>query len=177
MGMEMKREVVILGVGNLLLRDEGIGIHAIRELQAHYAFEENVCLIDGGTGGLGLLPAIQGAEHLIVLDAVQADRPPGSIFQFTLADIPCETSPQLSPHELDLPGVLKLAEALCQAPASVIFFGAQPQEVSCGLELTPSVQSAIPVLVQLVLGELDRLRIGWRRLVEEEKCPMLSPGR
>lgn len=171
----MKRELVILGVGNLLLQDEGSGIHVLREIEAHYAFEGDVRLVDGGTGGLGLLPWIQGAENLIVLDAVQADHPPGSVFRFTPADILCETSPGLSSHELDLAGVLKLAEALGQTPSSVVLFGVQPEETSsCGLELTPSVQAAVPVLVRLVLRELDRLGIGWRRMEDEGKSPMDS---
>ncbi|MBI2876054.1 MAG: hydrogenase maturation protease [Candidatus Tectomicrobia bacterium] len=165
----MKEKVVILGVGNLLLRDEGSGIHVLRELQAHYLFEDQVHLVDGGTGGLGLLPLIEGAEHLIVIDAVQTSHPPGTLFRFTPAEILHENTPRLSSHELDLAGVLQLAEILGRVPPSVILFGVQPEDISSyGLDLTPSVQAVVPVLVRLVLEELDRWGVHWRRREDGE---------
>lgn len=162
MGLEVEKKVVILGVGNLLLHDEGVGIHVIQELIARYTFGKQVQLIDGGTLGIDLLPFIQEADHLIIIDAVDAGSRPGSIFRFTPCGLAPDTLPKLSLHQASLFEVLRLAEVLGYCPETVVI-GIQPQEIApWGLELTPVVQQKIPEIIKLVLDELDQLEVPWQ---------------
>lgn len=162
MGLEVEKKVVILGVGNLLLRDEGVGIHVIQELAARYTFGKEVRLIDGGTLGIDLLPFIQDANHLIIIDAAEADSHPGSIFRFTPPGMAFDTPPKLSLHQVSLLEVLRLAEALGYCPKTVVI-GIQPQDIApWGLELTPVVRQKIPEIIELVLDELDQLNVSWQ---------------
>ncbi len=158
---------VVLGLGNLLLTDEGIGVHVLRELEANYTFEEGVRLIDGGTGGLRLLPHIIQADHLIVVDAIQSGEAPGTLFRLTVDDLVGWTLPQISLHELGLTEALQMARILGRHP-SIVILGVEPQDISSwGMELTPPLSEKVPVLVQMVLEELKGLGVVFDRGCEE----------
>ncbi|MFQ5904282.1 MAG: HyaD/HybD family hydrogenase maturation endopeptidase [Candidatus Binatia bacterium] len=158
---------LILGLGNLLLKDEGIGVHVLRELEANYTFEKGVRTIDGGTGGPRLLPHIIEADHLIVVDAIQSGEAPGSLFRLTVDDIAEGTLPQTSLHELGLTEVLQMAQTLGRQP-SIVILGVEPQDISSwGMELTPTLAEKVPVLVQMVLEELKGLGVVFERGCQE----------
>lgn len=152
-------KIIVLGVGNILLRDEGVGVRTIERLRAEYEFPDNVELMDGGTAGLDLLPFLDGADHVIIVDTVKTSEPPGSIFRFTPDDIDKKVPYKTSLHQIGMVEVFAIAEALGRKMKAVII-GIQPEDMSdWGLEMTPTIEAKIPELMGLVLKELENLGI------------------
>jgi hydrogenase maturation protease len=146
------KQVTILGVGNILLTDEGIGVYVVKELERNYSFPSNVELYDGGTGGLGLLSLIEKTDHLIIVDSVLVEEPPGTVVKFDFEDLPPRLKRKLSAHETDIIDVLQIAEALDKRPPTTIF-GIQPRDISTfSTEL--SIKDRIPEIIELILKEL-----------------------
>ena len=145
---------VVIGVGNLLLKDEGVGIHAVRALQEE-ALPAGVEVIDGGVAGVGLLDLFSGAQKLLLIDAADMGLEPGTAVRFTPEDVRFQSGElKLSTHDLALPEVLALARTLDQCPSEVVILGIQPKEISWGTELTPEVRAAVPKVVEWVLKEI-----------------------
>ncbi len=156
--MKSKR-IVILGVGNILLKDEGVGVRVIEKLGEQYRFPDNVKLVDGGTLGLQLLGTVADADCLIVVDAVRNEKPPGSLYRFESTDIPHRVAYKNSLHQVDLLEALAMSQVIGNTPETVIV-GVEPEDISpWGMELTPAVREKVPELMKLVLKELDRLNI------------------
>jgi hydrogenase maturation protease len=152
----MKR-ITILGVGNILLTDEGVGVRVIEELERNFSFPSNVNLYDGGTGGLSLLSVIEKTDYLIVVDSVLVGEPPGTIIKFNFEDLPSGLTRKLSSHEIDMIEVLNVAQVLGKRPPTIII-GIQPKDISSySTELT--IGEYIPKLVECILTELKRLGI------------------
>jgi len=146
---------VVIGVGNLLLRDEGVGIHAVRELQKR-SFPPGVEVIDGGVAGIRLLDLFSGAQKLLLIDAAEMGLEPGAVARFTPEEVRFQSGDlKLSTHDVALPEVLAIARAVNQCPSEVIILGIQPKEISWGMELTPEVRGAVPKVVELVLEEIS----------------------
>lgn len=166
--MQPKR-IVILGIGNILLKDEGVGVRVIERLGKDYRFPPIVALVDGGTLGLKLLGTIAGADYLIVVDAVKNGRHPGTLYRFEPTDIPTRVQYKDSFHQVDLLEVLTLSQYIGNRPETVII-GVEPEDISpWGMELTPTVQKKVPELMHLVLKELDRLRIEYTS-IPKSRC-------
>ncbi len=154
-GWVVAGRTVVIGVGNLLLRDEGVGIHVVQELQKR-AFPPGVEVLDGGVAGVRLLDLFSGAQKLLLVDAAEMGLEPGSIVRFTPEDVRFQSGElKLSTHDVALPEVLAIARAVNQCPSEVVIIGIQPKEISWGTELTPEVGAAIPKVVELVLEEID----------------------
>ncbi|KFD41937.1 hypothetical protein DK28_0202450 [Peptococcaceae bacterium SCADC1_2_3] len=150
-----EKKIIILGVGNLLLRDEGVGIHAIKELEKK-CFPAQVKIIDGGTGGIDLLFWLEEADYAIIIDCVRTKAAPGTIFRFPVMELDLDTGEQIaSLHEVNLNQLLLLAKKLGKLPPTVIY-GIQPEEISWGLELSPAVKLSLPRLVYLVSQEIEK---------------------
>jgi hydrogenase maturation protease len=149
--------ILVLGVGNILLTDEGVGVRVIEELQQNYVFPHDVELYDGGTGGLSLLAVIERAEHLIVVDSVLVGKKPGTIVKFGFEDLPADLTRKISSHEIDLIDVLKIAEILGKRP-STTFIGIQPKDISSyGTELL--IGEYVPAFVKVIIEELKSLGV------------------
>jgi len=147
--------IVVIGVGNLLLGDEGVGVHAVRELKKR-ALPPGVEVLDAGVAGIGLLDLFQGAEKVLLIDAADMNRPPGTVVRFTPDDIQSQgENPRFSAHDVGLLEVLQLAKALGKSPPQVVIVGVQPKEISWRMDLTPEIQAALPKVVEAVLKELD----------------------
>ena len=144
--------VLILGIGNILMRDDGVGVRAIEALR-QVPLPDTVELLDGGTFGADLLDEIANRRKLIVLDAMGTDAAPGAVLRLSGADL-WQEQEALSLHEFGLVETLKMARQLGCAPAEVVVFGVQPQEIALSLELSPAVAAAIPRLVEQILAEL-----------------------
>jgi len=158
MDMDAKR-ITILGVGNLLFRDEGVGIHVVERLTERYSFPENVSLVDGGVLGLGLLAVIAETDHLIVVDAIRDHGTPGTLHRLEGDDVPKRLYAKNSLHQVDLLETLCVCPALDHEPETVIL-GVEPEDIeSMGLELTPAVEAAVEPLIQAVLQELGRFGV------------------
>ena len=152
--------VVVLGVGNILLKDEGIGVRVIEELQRRYVFPERARVIDGGTQGLWLMSTIQQADHLIVVDAVTSGGEPGALYRLERSDLPKSLRVKQSAHDSDLVEALNLCSLLEQEPKSVVVIGVEPEDIQpYGLELSPAVAARIDDLINRILAELKLLGI------------------
>lgn len=147
---------VVLGLGNLLNRDEGLGVHALRALGRRLGADPGVELVDGGVLGLNLLPLVESCSHLLVLDAVDAGRPPGTVIELGRDHIPMLHGVTLSEHQVTFQEVLGLASIRGRLPGTVHLIGAQPADISVGVEVSPAVRGAIPPIVERALEFLDR---------------------
>jgi hydrogenase maturation protease len=153
--MEQNTEIVVLGLGNILLRDEGVGVKVIEELRKRYDFLPPVKLIDGGTAGFGLVTEIEGCQKLLVVDAVKAGNEPGTVYKFRRGDITVTISQTLSVHDIGFFEALEHWKILGIEP-EVIFFGIEPEDInSWGFDLTPCIQDKMPKLVALVIDQLQ----------------------
>ena len=149
--------VLMLGMGNLLLEDEGLGVRALEILQQRYEIPPEVELLDGGTTGMGLLDDLSGREHLIVLDAVQTGDPPGTLVRLAGDDVPVYFSMRISPHQLGLSDVLATLELSGEKPAEVVVLGLVPQSLEMSLELSELIAEKLDTLVGAAVTELGRL--------------------
>lgn len=143
--------VLILGIGNLLLSDEGVGVHAVRCL-ARQVLPPGVELLDGGTSGADLVDHLEGRAKVVVIDAADGDGPPGTVYRCEARDL-IEQEGELSLHEFGLADSLHMAERLGCAPRRVVVLGVQPATMEPGLELSPGVAAALPGILGLALAE------------------------
>ncbi len=143
---------LILGIGNILLRDEGIGVRVVEAMGA-LPLPEGVEVLDGGTSGANLIDAIADRRKLIVIDAIMADAPPAAVFRLTDQDLATRSAGTISLHEFGLVEALMAARHLGVAPREVIIYGVQPKDISPGLELSPEVAAVVPKVIELVLQE------------------------
>lgn len=151
--------VVILGVGNTLMQDDGVGVWAVRALAEAYDLPSHVQLVEAGVAGLRLLSYLNGEDHLLIIDAVHWNGPPGAIYRLTPEDLPKGRGPLMSAHEVGITEVLSVADLLGRRPRTRIL-GVQPLEVqSVGLELTPPLQEALPQVVAAAVEELQALGV------------------
>jgi hydrogenase maturation protease len=159
-------DTLVLGLGNILLSDEGIGVRVIEHLLEQYDFPEGVLVLDGGTLGLDLLPYLEEASRLVVVDAVQARKPPGTLIRLTGKEIPFFLdASKVSPHQEGLQDLLAVAMLKGYLPGEVVFWGAQIESLGVGLELSPVVAAQVDTLAGNVLAELARWGIKPRRKV------------
>lgn len=154
--METKR-IMILGVGNLLFSDEGVGVRVAESLQDHFDFSNNVRVVDGGTLGIHLLSVISEADYLIIVDAVRNGGEPGTLYRLAGDEIPKRILAKNSLHQVDLLETLTCCQALDNVPETVII-GIEPQDITTlGVELTPAIRVRKDDLIHAVLAELDKL--------------------
>jgi hydrogenase maturation protease len=145
---------LVLGIGNILLRDEGVGVRVVEAVQRINA-PSNVELVDGGTAGLDLLDVVADRRKVIVIDAVQADKEPGTVFRFGADDFAPQGVVTISLHQVGLLETLMAAKHLGCAPRQVVIFGIEPKEMGYGLELSAEVAAVVPKVVELVFAELQ----------------------
>jgi hydrogenase maturation protease len=144
---------LILGLGNPLRGDDGIGPRVIEEL-ARRGLPEGVSSLDGGTGGLDLLNVLEGWERVVIVDAADVGREPGQFVRFKPEQARfVETAAPHSLHHAGLGEALALANALGQSLPEMTIFGVQPARIDWGQGLSPAVEAAIPALADAVLEE------------------------
>lgn len=149
-------QALILGAGNLLLSDDGVGVHTIRRLLEAVELPEEVRVLDGGTLGLNLLPFLEGISYLVIVDAMETGQPPGTLRRVAGDDVPAYLSIKMSPHQIGIPDMLFAAKLRDLYPREVVVWGVQPASTEVSLELTPPVAAQVDVLVQKILAELAR---------------------
>lgn len=146
--------IVVLGVGNILLTDEGIGVRAIEELGQRYRLPKEVELIDGGTSAMELLDDLANCDLLIIADCVRAGRTPGTLLRLADEEIPALFRTKLSPHQVGLPDVLATLLITHEAPVHTILFGVEPESLATHMGLTPVVEATLPRLVDAIASEI-----------------------
>lgn len=147
---------MVLGIGNVLLTDEGVGVRALNELQRRYSFSDDVELLDGGTSGIELLRHIQNHDTLVIIDCMTYDQPPGTIYRVENQEVPAVFRTRISPHQLGLSDLLASAMLTDSMPENLVLFGVEPESVDIGLELTETVESSLGKLITDVVGELRK---------------------
>lgn len=148
------KKAVVLGIGNVLLSDEGVGVHAIKALARRYDLPGEVEIVDGGTAGMELLPQLEGIGELIVVDAVRAGQPPAAIVRLEGDRLPAYFRTKLSPHQMGLSDVLAALAFRASAPGRVVLIGVQPVTLMPGLELSTEVSARLELLVESIAAEL-----------------------
>jgi len=168
--MVKSKEIMILGVGNLLFTDEGVGIRVAEALQDRYEFPQNVRVVDGGTLGLNLLGVISEADHLIVVDAVRQGGEPGSLYRLAGEEIPKRIRAKNSLHQVEFLEALTCCQALDKVPETVIV-GVEPEDITTmSIELTATVGARVDDLVKAVLKELTNLGGSYCARIEGDTC-------
>mgnify|MGYP006270655143 FL=1 len=163
--------VCVLGIGNVLMRDDAFGPYVVRVLEVSYAFPDIVSLVDAGTPGHDMALYMEGRDALIVVDAVNAAGPPGERRTYTEEEIlRVPPSPAMSPHEPGLKEALLRLRFSGVAPREVVLVGVIPKEIDTGAGLTAPVRGAVPLAVGEILAHLRRLGI-----VATERVPPARP--
>jgi len=148
--------VLVLGIGNILLRDEGVGVHVVNRFRDIYTVPDGVDIIDGGTMGLDLMPYFEGRTHVIVIDAVRGNgEQPGTILRFSATEVMGVLGERISPHQIGLSDLLACTAVGSQLPEHIVLLGIVPESLETGLEMTPTVQGKLDDMVGLLRNELE----------------------
>jgi hydrogenase maturation protease len=148
---------VVLGLGNILNRDEGLGVHCLEPLRERLKDRPVLEVLDGGVLGLDLLPLVESCSHLLVLDAVAAGRPPGTIVELGGDEIPRLARAKLSWHQVTFQEVLQFAGVRGRLPGHLRLVGAQPADLSTGYGLSPVLAPLVPKIAARAVAVLE----GW----------------
>ncbi len=149
-----KVKPVILGLGNPLFQDEGLGIHLIHQLMQE-EINNRADLIDGGTDALSLLGIVEEAQYLLIIDAINADQPIGTIMYVSGQDIPLLMSEKVSAHQIGFQDVLSIASLRGRLPSHMVLIGVQPQSLDWGTELSPPVAGTLDTVKKMVYEQID----------------------
>ena len=147
-------DVTILGVGNVILTDEGFGVRAAEYLDHHYTFPDNVQIVDGGTLGIELTQYVTGTNKLLVIDSINGGAEPGTVFRFHNDAIMEHFQDKLSAHEIGIQDVLALLTVTGHKIPEVIVIGAQPFDLEAGVGLSDGMQALLPQIVEQILKDL-----------------------
>jgi hydrogenase maturation protease len=154
MSSDRTPQVLILGLGNMLLQDEGVGIAALQRLAANHEWPDHVTLMDGGVMGLELLPYLESADAVLLLDAVHTGAPPGTVVRLEGQEIPAVVALKMSMHQVGLQETLAMCRFRGTVPERMVLLGVVPAHLDLGLDLSPQVAAALPSLIGAALTEL-----------------------
>ncbi len=159
--MSVEPKIIVIGIGNILMSDEGVGVRVVEKIMAEYSFPENVEIYDGGATGMkGLLPLIEDADHLIVVDAIKGPGEPGSLYRYTHSDFRLNIPKKMSVHDIGFIECLTVAEINERMPETVAIIGVKPEDMSTpGMELTETLKAKLDDLVKMTLDELRSLNV------------------
>lgn len=146
--------VLVLGIGNILFQDDGVGIRALERLVERYHLPANVRAIDGGVMGLDLLPYLEQADALLIIDAIQTGQSPGTIVRLEGEAIPIALAIKMSVHQVGLQELLATSRFQGTLPSRMVLWGMEPASLEWGLDLSPSVAAQVDVLVTKTVKEL-----------------------
>ncbi|MBU0682556.1 MAG: HyaD/HybD family hydrogenase maturation endopeptidase [Proteobacteria bacterium] len=158
--------ILVLGVGNILLGDEGAGVRAVELLQERYRFSHEVEFIDGGTAGLELLGFLDDKKHLIIIDAIIGKEPAGTVKRMILDDPPAFFQNRISPHQLGLSEMLSCAAMTDSLPAHISLYGIIPESLETGLALSKTVAAAVEDISRQVIADLKAFGVEITRNME-----------
>ena len=152
--MLSQKDILIMGIGNILLQDEGIGVHVVRRLK-EMSLPNNVEVLDGGTAGLDLVDFMENRRKLIVIDAVKAGDKPGTIYRLTEENLKIKPKAIMSFHEIDFLDALYMSDVMRNKPKETVVIGIEPKDMSDGVELSPEIEERIPRIIEIVMEELN----------------------
>jgi hydrogenase maturation protease len=149
--------LLVLGLGNLLLGDDGLGPLAVDRLIRRYDAPEGVTVLDGGTLGLSLLPYLEDAERAILVDAIRGDGPPGTLIRIEGDEVAPTVAARLSPHQVGVADLLDGARWRDRYPSSLVLLGLVPQGLDLRVGLSPALDAALPALIERIVVEAGAL--------------------
>jgi len=147
--------VLVLGIGNLVMSDDAVGVMVAQRLQQGYRFPDNVEIMDGGTLGLDLLPKLENITNLILIDAVETGKKAGTCVRLYGQELPIALETKLSPHQMGLKDLLAVSELMGHSPKEMVLIGVQPGSIEMEIGLTPEVEAQLENLISNVLIELN----------------------
>ncbi|MBC8374396.1 MAG: HyaD/HybD family hydrogenase maturation endopeptidase [FCB group bacterium] len=154
--MSSSPEVVVLGLGNILMEDEGIGVHAANHLQEHYHFKPEIEIVDGGTSGLDLLTFFGPEKSILIIDAVNFDMAPGTVAKLEDDAILAQLDPKVSLHHLGLSDLIGVAELTDRKAKRMTLLGIQPESMeNLDLEMTPTIKGVFDKVIENALLILE----------------------
>ncbi len=145
--------LLVLGLGNPLCRDDGLGVVAVAEILRRFVPPEGARILDGGTLGLSLLPHVEDAEDAILVDAIRDDAPPGTLVRLEGAEVRPAVEARLSVHQVGVADLVAVAELRGRLPRRLVLLGLVPAELDVAVGLSPAVASGLPALVDAVIAE------------------------
>lgn len=148
--------ILVLGLGNTIMTDDGFGVRAVEALSSRYRFPRAVRLLDGGTLGLDLLPHLEGVERLLIIDALEMHGAPGTVFRLDGEEVPRAFAGKLSVHQMGVQDLLAVSELMGHLPPELVVWGVQPESIEMGTELTATVEAALAPVIDGVIGELRK---------------------
>ena len=147
--------IAVFGIGNMLLSDDGVGIHVLHKLQNEFNFSPSIELIDGGTKGLDLLPLFENRDRVLIIDAANFKKAPGTIDTVEGDNIPAFLSTKLSVHQIGLPDMLYAAKLMDIMPQETFLIGMQPLSMDTATDMSEVVSSQMDNLIERVIGKLN----------------------
>ena len=154
-GPEMNRRVLVVGLGNLIMKDEGIGPRIIEEFKHRQEDFCGVDFVDAGTGGMSLLHIIENREEVIFIDCAEMGMKPGEIKKFEPAEVQSlNNQPSTSLHQADLLKIIGISKQLDQYPGKITIFGIQPEIIAPGRELSETLSSKLPDYIREISAEI-----------------------
>ena len=165
--------LLVLGLGNVLLGDDGLGAAAIARIERDYRIPPGVRFEDGGTLGLSLLGLIADSDRVILVDAVRADAPPGTLVRLDGADVADAVWNRLSPHQVGVADLLEAARLIDCYPSAVTLLGLVPEVIDLAVVRSSAVDNALDEFVAAIVGEVKSL--GYRMVREPEAAGRHRP--
>ena len=155
-GMEKSLDkITVIGLGNILLKDEGVGVHVIHILKERYHFNPFIEIIDGGTLGLDLLPLLEDRDRILFVDAIDFGGEPGHIGEIEGEEVPSAFQTKLSVHHTGLPDLLLAAKWMDMVSTKICLIGIQPESTESGLEMTELMKGKKQELVDRAIAKLE----------------------
>lgn len=156
-------QTVVFGAGNLLLSDEGLGVHLVKHMNEKYEDNDSVEFYDGGTMGILATHKLEETAHVIIVDSLEAEGTPGELRVYKKEDIMLDKIPaKMSPHQIGLQEVLTLSELRGKAPDTITFYGVIPASLDSDVELSPAVKIRLDEIDEMIIKELMEMGITLR---------------
>lgn len=149
-----KKPIIVLGLGNILMGDEGFGVRFVRWFAGHYRLPPGMEIVDGGTLGYVLLDTICRAQYVIVIDCIRLEDPPGSLYRFDRKAMEAHLPPPTSAHEVKFADVLCKAEMMGECPGMTFLCTVPERIADMDLEMSPAVREIFPKMEEILLAEL-----------------------
>lgn len=146
--------IVVLGVGNILLTDEGLGVHVVKELKENYNFTPEISLIDGGTMGMELLTYMRGMKRILLIDAINGGEAPGTVYEFPHRELEQYFTEHISVHEVGMQDILRIRAIQENPLEDAVVIGVEPESLEIGFEPSAPVQAVLPEVKERVLRVL-----------------------
>jgi hydrogenase maturation protease len=166
-------DVLVLGLGNVLLADDAVGVRAVEALERDFESPPGVRILDGGTLGLALLGELTEARRIVLLDAVATGDPPGTLVRLDGDEVEPAVRGRLSPHQIGVADLLDALRLLDRVPESITLLGVTPATIELQTELSPAVSGALPALITTVADELRAF--GWPLVSRSPQRAVASP--